>query len=213
VAAFADAARRALAAGFRVAELHAAHGYLLHQFLSPLSNRREDAYGGPFEHRIRLLLEVAAAVRAVWPERQPLLVRLSATDWMEGGWSADETVAVSGRLKALGADLIDVSSGGSAAQAKVPLGPGYQTGFAQRVRQEAGIPSGAVGLITQPAQAEHILRTGQADLILLGRELLRDPRWPLHAAAALGDGRVPWPVQYVRAAAAGTPSRDPVYPV
>jgi len=211
-AAFADAARRALAAGFRVAELHAAHGYLLHQFLSPLSNRREDGYGGPFKHRIRFLLEVAAAVRAVWPERQPLMVRLSATDWVAGGWTPEETVAVSGRLKALGVDLIDVSSGGSVPQAQVPLGPGYQTGFAQQVRHGAGIPSGAVGLITQPAQAEHILRTGQADLILLGRELLRDPRWPLHAAAVLGDGQVPWPVQYSRVAPAGTPIRQPLHP-
>jgi 2,4-dienoyl-CoA reductase-like NADH-dependent reductase (Old Yellow Enzyme family) len=210
VAAFADAARRALAAGFQVAELHAAHGYLLHQFLSPLSNQRQDGYGGGFEQRIRLLLEVTTAVRAVWPEDLPLLVRVSATDWVEGGWNADETVELARRLKPLGADLIDVSSGGSAPHAKVPLGPGYQTLFAERVRHESGIPSSAVGMITQPAQAEHVLRTGQADLIMLGRELLRDPHWPLHAAALLGDTRVPWPAQYVRAAAAGTPIVAPI---
>jgi 2,4-dienoyl-CoA reductase-like NADH-dependent reductase (Old Yellow Enzyme family) len=204
---FAAAARRALAAGFRVAEIHAAHGYLLHQFLSPLSNRREDAYGGSFDHRVRLPLEVAAAVRAVWPEDLPLLVRVSATDWTEGGWTADETVELARRLKAAGVDLLDVSSGGGAPQARMPLGPGYQTPFAERVRREAGLASGAVGLVTQPAQAEHILRTGQADLVLLGRELLRDPRWPLHAAAQLGDAQVPWPAQYVRAAAPGTPIR------
>ena len=207
VAAFAAAARRALAAGFQVAELHAAHGYLLHQFLSPLSNRREDGYGGSFEHRIRLLLEVTAAVRAVWPERLPLFVRVSATDWVEGGWTADETVELARRLRDLGVDLLDVSSGGMVPQARLPLGPGYQTKFAERVRLEAGLPSSAVGLITQPAQAEHILHTGQADLIMLGRELLRDPRWPLHAAAQLDEAKVPWPPQYVRAAAPGTPSR------
>jgi len=203
--AFAGAAGRALAAGFQVAELHAAHGYLLHQFLSPLSNRRQDGYGGGFEQRIRLLLEVTAAVRQVWPERLPLFVRVSATDWVEGGWSPDETVELARRLKPLGVDLIDVSSGGTAAQARMPVGPGYQTRFAERVRMEAGLPSSAVGLITDPAQAEHILRTGQADLVMLGRELLRDPRWPLHAAARLGETRVPWPAPYLRAAPAGTP--------
>jgi 2,4-dienoyl-CoA reductase-like NADH-dependent reductase (Old Yellow Enzyme family) len=207
VQAFAGAARRALEAGFQVVELHAAHGYLLHQFLSPLSNGRADRFGGSFENRIRLALEVTAAVRSAWPEGLPLFVRVSATDWVEGGWNADETVELARRLKAAGADLIDVSSGGSAPAAKVPLGPGYQTLYAQRVRQEAGIPSGTVGLITQPTQAEHILGTGQADLILLARELLRDPRWPLHAAETLGESGVPWPAQYVRAARAGTPIR------
>ena len=207
VKAFIQAAQRALHAGFQVVELHAAHGYLLHQFLSPLSNQRQDCYGGSFENRIRLLLEVTTAVRTVWPEELPLLVRLSATDWVEGGWNPDETVALARRLKPQGVDLIDVSSGGTAAGARVPVGPGYQTRFAERVRQEAGIPSGAVGMITQPAQAEHILRTGQADLVMLGRELLRDPRWPLHAAEVLGDGNVPWPAPYLRAAHAATPRR------
>jgi 2,4-dienoyl-CoA reductase-like NADH-dependent reductase (Old Yellow Enzyme family) len=207
VQAFVQAALRARTAGFQVVELHAAHGYLLHQFLSPLSNQRQDSYGGSFENRIRLLLEVTTAVRSVWPEDLPLLVRLSATDWVDGGWNPDETVELSRRLKPLGVDLVDVSSGGTAASAKVPVGPGYQTRFAERVRQEAGIPSSAVGMITQPAQAEHILRTGQADLVMLGRELLRDPRWPLHAAEVLGDRDVPWPAQYLRAAHASTPIR------
>ena len=180
VQAFAAAAERALAAGFQVAELHGAHGYLLHQFLSPLCNRRDDRYGGSLENRLRLLLEVAGAVRAVWPGDRPLLVRLSATDWLEGGWNPDETVEAARRLKALGVDLVDVSSGGAAPGARMPLGPGYQTGFAQRVRQEAGIASGAVGLITQPAQAEHILRTGQADLVLLDAGTAARP--PLAAA-------------------------------
>jgi 2,4-dienoyl-CoA reductase-like NADH-dependent reductase (Old Yellow Enzyme family) len=205
--AFAAAARRALAAGFRVAEIHAAHGYLLHQFLSPLSNRREDRYGGSFDNRIRLALEVTAAVRAAWPEDLPLLARVSASDWTEGGWTADETVELARRLKDLGVDLLDVSSGGGVPSAKLPLGPGYQVPFAERVRREAGLASGAVGLITHPVQAEHILRTGQADLVLLGRELLRDPRWPLRAAAELREAGVPWPPQYVRAAAPGTPFR------
>jgi 2,4-dienoyl-CoA reductase-like NADH-dependent reductase (Old Yellow Enzyme family) len=207
VQAFVQAARRALTAGFQVAEIHAAHGYLLHQFLSPLSNQRQDAYGGSFDNRIRLLLEVTTAVRSVWPEDLPLLVRLSATDWVDGGWNPDETVELARRLKPLGVDLIDVSSGGTAASAKMPIGPGYQTRFAERVRQEAGMPSSAVGMITQPAQAEHILRTGQADLVMLGRELLRDPRWPLHAAEALGESNVPWPAPYLRAAHATTPIR------
>jgi len=207
VKAFIQAAQRALEAGFQVVEIHAAHGYLLHQFLSPLSNQRQDCYGGRFENRIRLLLEVTNAVRTVWPEDLPLLVRLSATDWVDGGWNPDETVELARRLKPLGVDLIDVSSGGTAASAKMPVGPGYQTRFAERVRQEAGIPSSTVGMITQPAQAEHILRTGQADLVMLGRELLRNPRWPLRAAEVLGDGNVPWPAQYLRAAHAATPMR------
>jgi len=207
VKAFIQAAQRALEAGFQVVEIHAAHGYLLHQFLSPLSNQRQDCYGGRFENRIRLLLEVTNAVRTVWPEDLPLLVRLSATDWVDGGWNPDETVELARRLKPLGVDLIDVSSGGTAASAKMPVGPGYQTRFAERVRQEAGIPSSTVGMITQPAQAEHILRTGQADLVMLGRELLRNPRWPLRAAEVLGDGNVPWPAQYLLAAHAATPMR------
>jgi 2,4-dienoyl-CoA reductase-like NADH-dependent reductase (Old Yellow Enzyme family) len=198
VTAFAAAARRARTAGFRVVEVHAAHGYLLHQFLSPLANRRTDAYGGSFENRTRLVREVVSAVRGAWPEELPVLVRISATDWMEGGWSADESVELSRGLKGLGAELIDVSSGGLVATAKVPVGPGYQTAFAERIRREAGIATGAVGMITSPEQADHIVRSGQADLVLLARELLRDPHFPLRAAKALGQ-EGPWPEQYARA--------------
>ncbi len=208
VQAFVKAAERSLAAGFKIAEVHAAHGYLLHQFLSPLSNQRQDRYGGSFDNRIRLLLEVTAAVRQVWPEELPLFVRLSATDWVDDGWNADETVELARRLKDVGVDLIDVSSGGTAANADIPVGPGYQTQFAERVRKEAGIATGTVGMITEAVQAEHILRTGQADLILLARELLRDPYWPLHAAEYLRDGSVAWPAQYVRAAHRDTPIRQ-----
>jgi len=195
---FAAAARRALAAGFEVVEVHSAHGYLLHQFLSPLTNERADAYGGSFEHRTRLTREVVAAVRAVWPERLPVFVRVSATDWAEGGWTPEETVELARALKGLGADLVDCSSGGLVPHAKVALGPAYQVPFAEKVRREAGLPTAAVGLITTPQQAEAIVADGKADLVLLGRELLRDPRFPLRAAAALGvDG--PWPSQYLRA--------------
>ena len=207
VQAFVRATERSLAAGFKVAEVHAAHGYLLHQFLSPLSNQRRDQYGGCFENRIRLLLQVTAAVRKAWPEELPLFVRLSATDWVEDGWNPDETVELARRLKDLGVDLIDVSSGGTAANAEIPVGPGYQTEFAERVKKEAGIASGTVGMITEPVQAEHILRTGQADLILLARELLRDPYWPLHAADELRNEQMPWPPQYLRAAHRSTPPR------
>ncbi|CDF82469.1 NADH:flavin oxidoreductase/NADH oxidase [Pseudomonas sp. QL9] len=209
VQAFVRSAERALAAGFKVVEVHAAHGYLLHQFLSPLSNQRRDQYGGCFENRIRFLLEVTQAVREVWPAELPLLVRLSATDWVEDGWNPDETVELARRLKALGVDLIDVSSGGTAVNAEIPVGPGYQTQFAERVRKEAEIASSTVGMITEPVQAEHILRTGQADLILLARELLREPYWPLNAADELGGQQVPWPAQYLRAAHRGTPARKP----
>ncbi|MBK3881383.1 oxidoreductase [Pseudomonas stutzeri] len=208
VQAFVEAAERSLAAGFKIAEVHAAHGYLLHQFLSPLSNQRQDRYGGSFDNRIRLLLEVTTAVREVWPQELPLFVRLSATDWVDDGWNADETVALARRLKDAGVDLIDVSSGGTAANADIPVGPGYQTQFAERVRKEAGIATGTVGMITEAVQAEHILRTGQADLILLARELLRDPYWPLHAAEDLRDNSVAWPAQYVRAAHRDTPIRQ-----
>jgi 2,4-dienoyl-CoA reductase-like NADH-dependent reductase (Old Yellow Enzyme family) len=198
VRAFAGAARRAAAAGFRALEVHAAHGYLLHQFLSPLSNRREDAWGGSFENRTRLVREVVAAVRAEWPERLPLLLRLSATDWVEGGWDVEQSVALARALGPLGVDLVDVSSGGLAAQAKVPAGPGYQTGFAERIRREGGIGTGAVGMISSPEQADHVIRTGQADLVLIARELLRDPHFPLRAARTLGQ-EGPWPKQYLRA--------------
>jgi len=202
VEAFAAAARRALSAGFDVLELHAAHGYLLHEFLSPLSNHREDAYGGPFENRVRLLLDVVDAVRAAVPEGTPLVVRLSATDWTEGGWSADDTVRLAGLLAEHGTDLVDVSSGGNVADASIPVEPGYQVDFARRVRDEAGVPSGAVGMITEPKQAEEIVAAGSADVVLLARALLRDPHWALAAAHELGvgDGQgVQWPVQYQRA--------------
>ena len=206
VKAFAAAATRALAAGFRVLELHAAHGYLLHQFHSPFSNQRQDEYGGSFANRVRFTLETVAAIRQVWPEELPLLVRVSATEWVEGGWSVQETLELSRLLRDAGVDLIDVSSGGGLPSAPIPLGPGYQTSLAERVRREAGIASGAVGLITAAEQADHIIRTEQADLVLLGRELLRHPYWPLQAAAQLNT-QVAWPNSYLRAAPAGSTER------
>ncbi len=206
VAGFAAAARRAAAAGFRVAEIHAAHGYLLHEFLSPLSNRREDAYGGSFANRTRLLHEVVAAVRAVWPERAPLFVRISATDWIEGGWDLEQSVELARGLKGAGIDLVDCSSGGNAPQARIPVGPGYQTPLAERIRREADIRTGAVGMITSAPQAEQIVGTGQADAVIIARELLRDPYWPLTAARELGQV-VAWPAQYLRAAPSGAPAR------
>lgn len=197
VAAFRAAAERALAAGFRIAEIHAAHGYLLHEFLSPLSNRRDDAYGGSFENRARLVLEVADAVRERWPEDLPLSVRISATDWAEGGWDVEESVALARLLAVRGVDLVDASSGGLVPHQQVPAAPGYQVPFASRIRREAGIATAAVGLITEPAQADAIIRDGHADVVLLAREMLRQPRWPLAAAHALGvEG--PWPPQYLR---------------
>ena len=208
VAAFVAAARRAHQAGFRVVEVHAAHGYLLHQFLSPLSNRRTDSYGGSFENRTRLAREVVAAVRGVWPDELPLLLRVSATDWLDGGWNPEQTVELVRQLGPLGVDLIDCSSGGTSLQARIPLGPGYQTAFAERIRRETGSRTGAVGMITSPAQADHAIRTGQADLVLLARELLRDPYWPLRAARELGH-LVPWPAQYQRAAPPNTPAYLP----
>lgn len=207
--AFMDAARRALAAGFRVIEVHAAHGYLLHQFLSPLSNQRTDAYGGSFENRTRLLREIVGALRSILPEELPLLVRISATDWVEGGWSLEESVALAKELKALGVDLVDCSSGGLSPHQKITLGPGYQVPFAARIRAEAGLPTGAVGLITEPQQAEQILAETSADLVLLARELLRDPRWPLRAAQVLG-AETPWPASYLRAASGSVPMRAPL---
>lgn len=204
--AFAQAATRAWQAGFQVAEIHAAHGYLLHQFLSPLSNQRTDAYGGAFANRIRLLLETTQAVRAVWPAGLPLLVRVSATDWVEGGWTLEETVQLAAQLKTLGVDLLDVSSGGTAMNAVIPVGPAYQVPFAAEVRQRTGLATGAVGLITTATQAQSVIEAEQADLVLLGRELLRDPHWPLRAAETLA---VPaqWPPQYLRAAPAGSVER------
>jgi 2,4-dienoyl-CoA reductase-like NADH-dependent reductase (Old Yellow Enzyme family) len=195
---FADATRRALTAGFEVVEIHAAHGYLLHEFLSPLSNLRTDDYGGSFANRIRLLLEVTDAMRAVWPERLPLFVRISATDWKEGGWTADDSVRLAAELRGRGVDLIDCSSGGLASDAKIQPAPGFQVPFAERIRRETGILTAAVGLITEPQQADAILREGRADLVLLARQFLRDPYWPLHAAQALGIDTTP-PVQYLRA--------------
>jgi 2,4-dienoyl-CoA reductase-like NADH-dependent reductase (Old Yellow Enzyme family) len=195
---FRDAARRALEAGFRVVEVHAAHGYLLNEFMSPLSNQRTDRYGGSFENRVRLTREVVGAVREVWPEMLPLFVRISASDWAEGGWDVDDSVRLASLLRDDGADLIDCSSGGLVPNAKIEIGPGYQVGFAERVRRDGGIPTAAVGLITDPEQADDIIRTGQADMVLLARELLRQPRWPLLAAHRLGT-RGPWPKQYERA--------------
>jgi 2,4-dienoyl-CoA reductase-like NADH-dependent reductase (Old Yellow Enzyme family) len=206
IAAFAAAARRARAAGFKTVEIHAAHGYLLHQFLSPLTNHRADGWGGSFANRTRLVREVVKAVRKAWPAELPLLIRLSATDWVDGGWNADETVALCRELGPLGIDLVDVSSAGLLPTAQIPAGPGFQTAFAERIRKEAGLPTAAVGLITSAAQADHIIRTGQADMVLLGRETLRDPYWPLHAARELGQA-TPWPAQYLRAAPAGMAGR------
>jgi 2,4-dienoyl-CoA reductase-like NADH-dependent reductase (Old Yellow Enzyme family) len=206
---FASAAKRALTAGYKVVEIHAAHGYLLHQFLSPLANRRHDEYGGSFENRARLTREVVTAVRAVWPENLPLFVRLSATDWVDGGWNVEETVELSRLLRDEGVDLIDTSSGGMVPAASIPIGPGYQTEFAERVRRETGIATAAVGLITAPAQADHIIRTKQADLVLVGRDELRDPYWPVHAAQTLGHA-ASWPLQYLRAAPSGSTPRTKV---
>jgi 2,4-dienoyl-CoA reductase-like NADH-dependent reductase (Old Yellow Enzyme family) len=207
--AFAAAARRACQAGFRVVEIHAAHGYLIHEFLSPLSNRRKDNYGGSFENRTRLCREVVAAVRSAWPKELPLFLRISATDWVEGGWNIDESVKLAGELKPMGVDLIDCSSGGNVPHAKIPVGPGYQTAFAERIRRQTGIMTGAVGMITSPEQAEHIIRTEQADAVIMAREFLRDPYWPLRAAREL-EQPIAWPVQYLRAGPKGAQPRVPV---
>ena len=198
VKSFAAAARRSAAAGFRVVEIHAAHGYLLHEFLSPLSNHREDEYGGSFENRIRFVTEVVAAVRREWPIGNPLFVRISASDWVDGGWTVEDSVKLAAQLKALTVDLIDCSSGGNSPLQQIPVGPGYQVPFARQIRAEADIATGAVGMITEPAQANEIITSGQADLVLLARQMLRDPYWPLHAAQALGHPVTP-PVQYGRA--------------
>lgn len=195
---FAAAAERAVEAGFKVIELHMAHGYLIHQFLSPLSNHRKDEYGGSFENRIRFALQTAEAVRKVIPDNMPLFARLSCTDWAEGGWDLEQSVALSAGLKKLGVDLIDCSSGGSVMHAKIEAGPGYQVEFAARIKKETGILTGAVGLITSAAQADQIIRTGQADAVLLGRELLRNPYWPQTAAKELRS-EISWPEQYLRA--------------
>jgi 2,4-dienoyl-CoA reductase-like NADH-dependent reductase (Old Yellow Enzyme family) len=199
VEAFRLAARRALAAGFDFVEIHAAHGYLLHQFLSPLANQRTDDYGGSFANRTRLALEVVDAVRIEWPAHLPIFVRISATDWAEGGWDIDQSVQLAHLLRERGVDLIDVSSGGLVPNVKIPIGPGYQVPFAARIRREANIPTAAVGMITDPIQADAIIASGEADLVFLAREFLRDPYWPVHAAAAL-DEAASWPPQYLRAA-------------
>ena len=197
VSAFRAAAQRALAAGFDAVEVHSAHGYLLHQFLSPISNQRTDEYSGSLENRARMLLRVVDVVRQVWPEQRPLLVRLSATDWVEGGLTIDDQVQVARWLKAHGVDMIDCSSGGNAPVVP-PTGPGYQVPFADKIRREAGIATMAVGLISSPEMAEEIVRNGRADVVALGRELLRHPYWPLAAARVLGHD-LAWPQQYVRA--------------
>ncbi len=207
--AFAQAAHRAIAAGFDLVEIHAAHGYLLHECLSPLANHRTDAYGGSFENRVRLPLAVVDAVRAAWPAHLPLFVRISATDWAEGGWSPDESARLARLLRQRNVDLVDVSSGGQVPNASIPVGPGFQVPFAARIRAEADIPTAAVGMITDPRQANEIISTGQADMVFLAREMLRDPYWPLHAAAALGQP-ASWPVQYLRAAPPHSPKRDAI---
>ncbi len=199
VKAFADAARRVLQAGGKVIEIHAAHGYLINTFLSPLSNHRTDEYGGKFQNRIRFLTEVVNAIRKVWPDTLPLFVRLSTTDWSEGGWTIDDSVELARALKPLGVDLIDCSSGGLVPNVKIPVGAGYQVPFAARIRRDANIPAAAVGMITQAAQADQIIRNGDADLVLLARESLRDPYFALHAAAEVHYKDQKWPDQYLRA--------------
>jgi len=198
VRAFGQATQRAEQAGFEVIEIHGAHGYLINSFLSPLSNQRTDGYGGSFQNRTRFLREVVAEVRRIWPERLPLFVRFSTTEWTDGGWSVDDSIELARMIKPLGVDLIDCSSGGNVPGVKIPIGAGYQTAAAARIRREADIPTGAVGMITSPQQADTIVRTEQADMVLIARELLRDPYWPLRAAKALHQP-IPVPLQYERA--------------
>lgn len=198
VDAFADAARRSLDAGFEIIELHGAHGYLVNEFLSPLSNARGDEYGSSFENRTRFLREIVESVRNVWPERLPLFLRISATEWTEGGWDIEQSVELARMLAPLGVDLIDCSSGGNVPGVRIPIGPGYQVPLAERVRRDSGVATGAVGLITGAKQADEIVRKDQADIVLLAREELRDPYFPLHAAKELGT-EITWPVQYLRA--------------
>jgi len=214
ISAFRAAAVRAGQAGFDVIEIHSAHGYLLHEFLSPISNHRGDEYGGSFENRARLLLEAVDSIREVWSRERPLFVRISATDWVEkngpeNSWDLPQSIRLAALLREHGVDLIDVSSGGNVAGVSIPTGPGYQTPFSEAIRKEAGILAGSVGMITGPSQAAHIIRTGQADLIFIAREFLRDPYWPLHAAIALG-ATATWPPQYLRAAPPKTEARAPV---
>jgi 2,4-dienoyl-CoA reductase-like NADH-dependent reductase (Old Yellow Enzyme family) len=207
--AFAAAAQRALAAGFRVIEIHAAHGYLIHEFLSPLSNQRRDDYGGSFENRTRLARDIATAIRRVWPEELPLFTRISATDWVEGGWDVEQSIELARQLKTLGVDLVDCSTGGNVPSVKIPVGPGYQTAFAERLRRDANILTAAVGMITSATQAEHIVGSGQADAVIMARELLRDPYFPMRAARELGQ-EITWPAQYLRAGPHGVKARVPI---
>ena len=209
IQAFRQAAGRADAAGFDYVEIHAAHGYLVHEFLSPLANQRTDQYGGSFENRTRMAVEVVDAVRAEWPEHLPLFVRISASDWADGGWNIDESVELARVFREHGVDLVDCSSGGMVPNVKIPVGPGYQVPFSARVRREAEIPTAAVGMITDAAQANDIVAKGEADLVFLAREMLRDPYWPVHAAAALGE-EASWPAQYLRAAPQHSPTRSAV---
>lgn len=195
---FKEAAKRSLLAGFKVIEIHAAHGYLLHEFFSPLSNQRADDYGGSFENRIRILLEVVDAINEVWPKDLPFFVRISASDWTEGGWTLEESIELARVLQTKGVDLIDCSSGGNIPQAKITVAPGYQVHFAEAIKKETGILTGAVGVITTPEQADEIVASGKADVVIMARQFLRDPYFPLHAAKALGVD-LPWPVQYERA--------------
>jgi 2,4-dienoyl-CoA reductase-like NADH-dependent reductase (Old Yellow Enzyme family) len=195
---FAAATKRSISVGFKVIEIHAAHGYLLHEFLSPLSNKRDDEYGGSFENRIRILIEVTEAIRKVWPEDLPLFVRISATDWTEGGWTGEDSVRLAEVLKTKGVDLIDCSTGGNVPHAKINVGPGYQVPYAEAIKKQTGILTGSVGMITTAEQAEEIVASGKADVIIMARQLLRDPYFALHAAKAL-DVDVTWPVQYERA--------------
>ncbi|MFZ0642518.1 MAG: NADH:flavin oxidoreductase/NADH oxidase [Candidatus Acidiferrales bacterium] len=207
IQAFADAAGRALQAGFEVMEIHSAHGYLLHEFLSPLANKRTDSYGGSFENRTRLLREVVTAVRRVWPERSPLFVRVSATDWVDGAWDIEQSVALAEQLIPLGVDLIDCSSGGVVPGVQIPARPGYQVPFADQIRQRTGIMTGAVGMITSATQADNILGEDKADVVILAREFLRQPYWPLMVGQQVGFP-ISWPIQYLRAAPDGTPARE-----
>jgi len=207
VRAFEAAALRARDAGFDVVEIHAAHGYLLHQFLSPLVNTRTDEYGGSFDNRVRLTLDVADAVRRAWPDSLPVFVRISATDWVDGGWDVDQSVELARRLRTIGIDLIDCSSGGAVRGATIVVAPGYQVPFAERIRREAGIATGAVGMITSATQADEIIRTERADVVLLARAMLRDPYFAAHAAQELGVA-FSWPIQYARAAPPQSPPRS-----
>ncbi len=209
VEAFVAAARRALAAGFDVLEIHSAHGYLLHEFLSPLSNQRTDEYGGSFDNRVRLLLEVTSAVRKAWPDHLPLSVRISASDWVDGGWAIDDSVQLAKLLRERGVDIVDCSSGGNVASANIPVAPGYQVPFASRIKKEAGMATAAVGMITEPTQANRIIAEGDADMVLLAREMLRDPFFALHAAAAMNEAAT-WPEQYLLAAPPHSQPRVPI---